>query len=195
MATNKLPSITTLRQLLDYNPDTGAFVWRKKLPEMVEAIRPSTQHRIAKNWNARFSGKPAFINVSVRGYYTGSIGCVRCYAHRVAWAMHYGEWPDGEIDHINGDRLDNRMCNLRVASRAEQMRNLCIQERNATGVIGVWWDDERKKYQAYIKVNGRRVHLGRFDNLDNAKQARATAEARFGYHLNHGRQKVQSAKM
>jgi hypothetical protein len=195
MAKKPLPSPDMLRQLLRYDAETGAFTWREKLPDQVDAAQETTRVRIARNWNARFAGKPAFMNVSLRGYHTGVIERVRHYAHRVAWAMHHGEWPQDEIDHINGDRLDNRMCNLRVASRSDQMKNLGRQARNKTGFLGIWWDEARQNYQAYIRANGRKISLGRFATLDAARQARLDAEERFGFHANHGARPSHSSNM
>lgn len=89
-------------------------------------------------------------------------------AHRLAWAIYYGEWPDGEIDHINRVRGDNRIGNLRIVSREQNMRN-------RSGVAGV--AIERNRWRAYIWTNGRLLHLGMFGCFGRAITARRKAEA------------------
>jgi hypothetical protein len=187
MAAKTLPCPTVLRQLISYDAKTGQFYWKPRNSKTVNHEDIKVCDYIAKNWNTRFANKKAFESVSKRGYNVAVIFNKKHYAHRVAWAMHYGKWPTDEIDHINGDRLDNRIENLREVSRTENSRNLCRQNRNKTGVIGVWWDQSRNKYQAYIRVNGKRHHLGRFDSLEDAAKARECAARDFGFHENHGR--------
>lgn len=107
-------------------------------------------------------------------------------AHRIVWLIATGEWP-GELDHINGDRLDNRLENLRVVTRKQNMKNQQMKKSNTSGVCGVGWDKEAGKWRAYISVNGRVRTIGRFECLSAAAHARRRAEREFGYHKNHGR--------
>ena len=186
MSKKPLVSIALLNEILRLEPERGKLFWRLKTPDMVDSERESTRLRIARNWNARYQGKQAFTNLSLRGYLTGVIQNRRYYAHRVVWALHYGEWPNDQIDHINGNRLDNRIQNLRVATDAENRKNQCVRSDNRTGIAGVWWDQTRQKYQAYINHDGRRIHLGRYESLDDAAAARKEAERQYGYHENHG---------
>lgn len=190
MADKALPSPEVLRQLLTYDPATGRFFWRHRTPDSVQCERESTRVRICKNWNARYSGKETFNTVSARGYYVGSVSCRHFYAHRVAWAMTFGAWPDGEIDHINGDPLDNRIANLRAVGRMENGKNLSVHRRNKTGYHGVWWDKSRGNYQVYITSNQKRKSLGRFTRLEDAIEVRQKAEREAGFHPNHGRAKT-----
>lgn len=88
-------------------------------------------------------------------------------AHRIIFLMFHGYLPK-EIDHINCNRIDNRIENLRPATRSENNRNTRLQTRNKTGYKGVWFDKERNKYQAYIRVNNKRIHLGRFATAEEA---------------------------
>lgn len=169
------PEITPalLRELLRYEPDTGQLFWRERPRSLF------TLDREFRRWNGRYAGKPASYR---RG--TGYLGLFvfrRGFsAHRIAWAMHHDEWPVGDIDHINGDREDNRICNLRDVTRSENCRNAKLSKANKTGAIGVTY--RRGKWRASMHI-----HLGLFDTLEAAVAARKEAEARFGYHPNHGR--------
>jgi HNH endonuclease len=95
-------------------------------------------------------------------------------------------WPDGEIDHINGDRSDNRWENLRDATHAENHRNMRISKRNTSGRVGVSWGKAQQQWQAYISMDGKLLHLGFFGSWDDASSAREAAERHLGFHANHG---------
>jgi len=122
------------------------------------------------------------------GYLVVSINGKQRRSHRVAWELYYGESPSGDIDHINGIRNDNRICNLRIASILENNRNVRMSNRNKSGITGVTWESDRGKWLSYIGVNNKRhLKLGRFDNLLDACCARKSAEIEYNYHENHGR--------
>lgn len=105
------------------------------------------------------------------GYVTITVKGTMVLAHRLAWAMHYGEWPEMCIDHINGCRSDNRICNLREASHLENNRNCKLSSRNTSGYKGVSWREDRGKWRASIRVNGAKVYLGYFKNAEDAYKA------------------------
>lgn len=111
-------------------------------------------------------------------------------AHRVAWALHYGEWPDGQIDHINGDKADNRLDNLRVVTAQGNAKNRPLRSDNTSGHVGVYWVTETKQWMAQIKVDGRQVTIGRYKTFEDAVVARKKAEEVHGYHANHGRRLI-----
>jgi hypothetical protein len=165
MADNHLPPPNELRQLLRYEPETGKLFW---LPRAGDT-------RGERFFNTRFAGKEALTYLS-KGYRVGSINDADAKAHRVAWAIHYGEWPNGFIDHINGDRADNRIANLRVVDHVGNGRNRKAGANNNSGVIGVGWNKRHKKWRASIRHNGELIYLGAFDNMDDAIRARMRAE-------------------
>jgi len=165
-----------LKIVLEYSPDTGVLTWRERQKEMFD--RGQARH----SWNSRWAGKPAF-RLTSSGYMRGSVLGQRLLAHRVAWAIHYGKWPDGFIDHINGVRDDNRIENLRDVSAAENSRNSSTRRDSSSGALGVVWSKARSKWMVRVGE----VFIGYFDDLEEAKKARLDAASRLGYHRNHGR--------
>lgn len=179
MAETNLIAVDILRQLIDYDPETGALKWRQRSLHLFPDLRA------CNSWNARYSGQPALNADKGLGYRSGTVFNIRLLAHRVAFAIHTGQWPTGEIDHINGDKSDNRACNLRDVTRAENQLNRSRRRNNESGVNGV--SRRKNRWTAMIQHNGKRHHLGFFSTRDEAAQARAEAEERFGFHPNHGR--------
>lgn len=178
-------SVELLRQLLAYDPETGVLTWRKRPPSLFDASKYS-QDRAAAAWNSRFAGKPAMNAPDSKGYLNGGIFARTYLTHRVVWAIHYGEWPNVEIDHINHDGTDNRIANLRLVSSAGNKLNLPRRRSNKTGVTGVFFNKQTRKFHAYIKRDGQRRHLGCFGTKDAATAARKSAERELGFHPNHG---------
>ncbi|MCX8289124.1 HNH endonuclease [Enterobacter pseudoroggenkampii] len=101
-------------------------------------------------------------------------------AHRVAWYIMKGEFPSSLIDHINRDKHDNRWCNLRLASKAENNRNTDLRKDNVSGHKGVCWRSGRNKWLVQIGINGKVKHLGNFDDFELA--CLVADEARNKYH-------------
>jgi len=151
-----------VRSILEYDPETGVFKrkWRRD---------------ISKKINTRCVGKLAG-SYNEKGYLRISINDRRYYAHRLAWLIVYGEWPDDDIDHIDGDPNNNRIENLRIATRQENLRNSRLQKNNTTGITGVCWRKDVGKFVARIKIDGNYIHLGYFDTLAEAAAARHAAE-------------------
>lgn len=151
---------------------------------MFESAARSAEWR-CNLFNSAFSGKLALECTSRNGYKSGSIfGCI-CSAHRVIWAMHYGEWPN-QIDHINHDILDNRMQNLRNVRIRDNNKNRPIQANNKTGVCGVSWGKKERRWKAQIGINGTTTLLGCYKDFDEAVKVRKAAEKKHGFHINHG---------
>ena len=183
MAAKALPSPEVLRQLLDYDPETGTLTWRARdVSFFASAKYPS---RRAASWNGRHAGKDAFTCKQHWGHRTGSVLGVFILAHRVAWAIYYGAWPSKDIDHIDGDSSNNRILNLRQATPEENSRNRKLAVTNTSGVMGV--TRAGKKWRAQISHKSRSIDLGRYSRFEDAVVARREAERMLGYHENHGR--------
>lgn len=142
-----------VRHLFDYDPETGIF------------IRKSTGRE--PGWLTQLGYR--VISIGSRG---------RFQAHRLAWLWHYGYWPPNVIDHINHLPADNRIANLRLATRTQNQQNMSLRVDNTSGIAGVWWDQHRNLWVSYIRVNKRRKHLGRFKSFDEAVRVRLEAERR-----------------
>lgn len=138
-----------------------------------------------KAWNSNFADKPALTAFDKYGYKRGAVLGVQVKAHRVIFAMYHGYWPT-EIDHINHNRSDNKISNLRNVSRQQNCRNLSISKNNTSGVIGVYWTKARNIWRAQINTNGKHIHLGYFEDKIDAIAARKEAESKYGFHKNHG---------
>lgn len=113
-----------------------------------------------------------------RRYQRVGIGQRRYYAHRLAWLYVTGSWPTGEIDHVNGNKLDNRFANLRDVTTAVNAQNQgSVRSSNrSSGVLGVF--RKRDKWRAQIRAGGRAVHIGVFDTIDEAALAYQAAKRR-----------------
>lgn len=186
MASREILSQSALRQLLDYNPQTGILTWRVRGPEWFKATQGRTAEHACRLWNSRYAGKEALAHIDAYGYKTGAILGNTCKSHRIVWLLETGTVPT-QIDHINGIRTDNRFVNLRDVSAAENARNLGRTDRNHSGVYGVAWDKRAFKWIAQIGHDGTPVQLGRFDLFWDAVAARQKAEKEMGFHENHGR--------
>jgi hypothetical protein len=125
-----------------------------------------------KGWNEQWAGKPAGSSGSGgEGYSYVTIDLRPCKAHRLAWLLHYGVMPAEYIDHINGDKLDNRIANLRLCTNAENMRNRAAPRSNSSGYKGVYFEAYTKRWKAQITVGGRNTNLGRFPTAEEAHAA------------------------
>ena len=193
MAAKALPSSEVLRQLLRYEPETGKLFW---LPRGVASFDFSHDAvRLAAAWNGRNAGNEAFTCVSQDGYYNGKVFNTTVRAHRVAYAIFYGEWPANHIDHVDGDRLNNRIANLRDVTNAENCLNKAVRASSKTGINGVTWAKRERKWRVKIGVGGKKKEVGLFDDLSSAVIARKSAEKGIGYHPNHSRARAVLAAL
>lgn len=175
---------TVLRDLLEYTPSTGRLTWKRRDPSYFTKGRYSAD-RAAAAWNSKNAGKEAFTALDNHGYRQGRVFDRPVKAHRVIWSLVHGEWPS-EIDHVNGDRSDNRLCNLRCVSHADNQRNQRIRKNSSSGVLGVSRASKSDRWRARIKVDFQEIFLGHFTTFDEAVAARREAERRFSFHENHG---------
>ncbi len=176
--TNPLLSKEELDKLLRYEKSTGLLYWRKRTEDMFEDTGGHSPAHTCRKWNARFAGKEALTKVN-KGYRCGHLWSKPVLAHRVIWKMATGEDPI-EVDHIDGDRLNNRLSNLRNVSVADNRRNAAKRSDNKSGVNGVFWNNSKKCWTVVINV-------GSFSDFDQAVAARKAAETQLGFHANHGR--------
>lgn len=116
------------------------------------------------------------------GYVVITADNQRYMAHRLAWFYVHGVWPAGDLDHINQDKSDNRISNLRVATRKQNMQNVSRHKRNTSGYKGVAWHSQRNKWRAYIVDEYRQIYLGLFDTKEAAAAARLKAERQYHTH-------------
>lgn len=156
---NFLPEAEVLNLLLSYDPSTGLLIWRH---------------------NCLPFGTPR------KGYVAGVIDGKRYYAHRLIYKMMTGREPSAVIDHVDGNRSNNAWFNIRSCDSSTNSRNLSMPTHNTTGRVGVS-RDPNGRFRAHICINKRRITLGRFDTFEAAASARSAAEAKYGFHKNHGR--------
>lgn len=180
MAKRQLPSVDVLRQLLRYEPETGKLFWKSRGTEW---FPPGTN---PNSWNKRLAGKEAAFD-SGQGYYRITVFRVGVGAHRVAWALAHCEWPGGPIDHINGDRRDNRLINLRLSTIAENNRNCRRRRDNSSGMAGVYFCNTFNRWKAEARLNGKKITLGSFSTRDDAIAARIKANEYLPFSMRHGK--------
>ena len=151
-----------LLESLTYDPEKGLIFW--------------------------LSGRRAFFSKHPKGYLMGTFKGKKYLAHRVLWLLHHKQWPKGQIDHIDGDRCNNSLSNLRDIPKADNDRNRGKNCNNSSGATGVHWDKRVKKWQVRITDSkGKRRTLATLQDFEAAVQLRKTWERQEGYHKNHGR--------
>lgn len=168
-----------LRELLEYDPETGILYWKRR------GMSYFKSPRIAKAWNTRYAGQEAG-SIDTAGYISLSIMGTYIRGHRAAWAIHYGVFPD-HCDHDDGCRSNNRLLNLNDVTKGGNQKNQKRSAKNTTGATGVYRHGER--WTAQITSGGVTIHLGVFNSFEAARDARKTAGAELGFNPNHGRHK------
>lgn len=171
---------TEISELLRYEPDTGRLFWMNR-PRLKCA-----DERSWKIWNTKHEGKEAFTGRTSSGYLSGRIFNKTYLAHRVCWLLATGDWPVEDIDHINGDRSDNRFVNLRSVSRTGNNRNRRRSSNNTSGVTGVSWHFASSSWHATIGVGKKQVSLGYYKTVEAAEVARISANIKHGFSARHG---------
>jgi hypothetical protein len=143
----------TIIQKVSYCPETGVLTWK----------------------SGRFAGKPAG-SVNTHGYRYVKISGKVYKCHRIAMLFQLGRWPS-IVDHINGNRLDNRIANLREVTQSQNRMNAATRSDSVSGRCGVKWKKHAAKWRAEIKIEGKAMHLGYFDSMADAIAARQSAES------------------
>lgn len=137
-----------------------------------------------KAWNNLYSGKEAFTYTNKIGYKCGTILYKSYLAHRVIWALEKGYWAE-TVDHIDRNRSNNRLYNLREVTRSQNSANTVSRKGSYSKYIGVCWDKERQKWHASVTKNGTKIHAGRFLTETEAAIARdVLAKKIHGEHCN-----------
>jgi len=165
-----------LSSIIDYNPCTGDFFWKRR----------TGNNRSDNVFNSRYAGKKAgYINTSsksVTEYMQITIHGRGYKAHRLAFIIMTGSAPK-EVDHIDHNGKNNKWSNLRASNSFDNSKNLPMQKSNKSGCIGVNWHKAAKKWQARaVNDNGKRIDLGRYDNIEDAIRARKEHEVKFKYY-------------
>lgn len=147
-------TLARVKELLKYDPTSGAFTWRKSLQGPVKAGDV-----------AGFKRSDGYIRIKLDGQ--------TVWAHRLAWFVSTEDWPSGAIDHINGDPSDNRICNLRDVSPRTNSENVVKARARKNGglLLGAHWSKTWKRWKSSICVNGKHLHIGWFDTEEQAHAA------------------------
>lgn len=156
MKPRSAPDINVITEHLSYDPDTGIFIRLKS------KTRPDSV------------GKTAGY-ISKEGYVVISIGNMSYKAHRLAWLITYGEWPDEDIDHSDRNKSNNRITNLRKATRSMNCANVGIRSHNTSGYRGVSFNAQWGRWFAQIIVGGEKKFLGYFESPEKASEAYTSA--------------------
>ena len=180
MSPNSLPPVDQLRQLFIYEPDTGRLIWRERPREMFKTASEF------KRWNNRHAGKDAGgVSAKPSGYQQIQVRLngKLWMAHRIAFAIYHGREPWPEIDHIDRNPINNRIDNLREASRSlNEWNKTDPRKNNNSGYLGVTWNKQREKWEAFIGIGGKQKHLGYHATPEQARAAYLAAKAK--YHPN-----------
>jgi len=161
-----LPPLEELKEFLDYNPDTGIFTWIKKLNRRMKDRLVGREAGVMNSWTY-------YIQIRFKG--------IDYRAHRLAYYMHHGIDPlEKLVDHIDGDKSNNKINNLRLATKSQNGANrVNLPSNNTSGAIGVCWDKKPKMWKALIMINGKAKHLGYFINKEDAIKARKEGEIKY----------------
>lgn len=150
-----------LREVLCYDSETGVFT-----------------HRVTRSSRA-VQGRVAGTTEKQRGYVRIRIDQKDYWAHTLAHLYVTGDWPEEDVDHVNGHKGDNRWENIRKASRSQNNANMGIPRHNTSGVKGVAWDRAKGMWRAQIKVSRKQIWLGYFRDIEDAKAAYAAAAHKY----------------
>lgn len=184
----------TIRSLLLYDPGTGKLTWERREPSMfIDHGGHSPEHQCSR-WNGSFALTEAFTCLTNTGYKHGRIFGKGYLAHRVIWALWNGEWPNTDIDHRDRDKTNNRIDNLRLATKSLNGANMSHIQGGTSRFRGVCWSKVAKKWISYITHQQKRHYLGTFiDEVQAARAYDAAAKKAFGPFANLNFQEKEHA--
>lgn len=184
MKFRELPPVERLTLLLEADFENGTLRWKMRGPETFEAVGTRSPDWASAHWNSKNGGKIAG-SQREHGYHMTMVDGVHFMSHRLIWKMAYGTDPV-EIDHIDHDRVNNRLENLREVTHLVNSRNLSLYKSNKSGVPGVSYHNRDGVWQARIGIQMQEVQLGNFKTKDEAIAARMAAQIVLDFHPNHG---------
>lgn len=189
MKTKPIPDTDYLHECFRY--EDGSLWWKQRPEEHFKTGGKTSRSSLCHKWNARYAGKQAFTAIEKRddgrpGYYVGRIGDIGYKAHRIIYKMFHGTEPEN-IDHLNGNPLDNRIENLASATIQENARNMRRRTTSIGRVPGVRYREDKGRWAARIRVSYKEIFLGYFDTKEQAISARRDAEVQHGFSQNHMR--------
>lgn len=147
-----------VKERYSYNSETGDIISRRT-------------GNVVKTYRTDGRSRTSYITIAIKRR--------PVFAHRLAWALHYGEWPDGQIDHIDRDGTNNRISNLRIVDWVQNARNQRPPITSKSGVCGVIWAKHKNKWKAQVGVGGRQFFLGYYRTLEEAVRARKAGEEKY----------------
>ena len=179
-----------VQECFDYDCKNGMLIWRerpvshfKRLSEWKRCNARYARTEAGTNWK---SGRNTYRKIRVNG--------LEYLAHRLAWLAYYGKWPDGELDHIDGNGLNNAINNLRDVTPTLNRRNTKMYSHNSSGINGVYWSKNDYRWVANISLNGRTHYLGSFKTIEEASMARKTAQKECSFTDRHGLPSVKTTQ-
>lgn len=176
----------TVRELLDYKENNGDVFWLKRDVKWFNETPKRTAQASCNIWNVKHAG--TFAGVETNKYFATCIQAIRYKTHRLIWLWVTGEHAMGEIDHKNGNSLDNSWKNLRVVSHQENSKNRKVPSNNTSGFMGVSWHIHEEKWIAYgNNSEGKYVRIGAFDTKEEAYSARLEFLKQESYYALHGK--------
>ncbi len=180
MPSRQTISVDALRRIMRYDEDSGKLFWLTRTEDMFTATASRSSLHLCRWWNSKNAGKEAVSGTTAAGYLRSTVQGRDILAHRAAWALFFGEWPTAILDHINGDRSDNRMANLRQVSASESRQNVRHERGAASRFKGVHADG-RGRWRSSIMKDGSKTHIGMFScEVEAAKAYDAKAREIFG---------------
>lgn len=174
-----LPSIDYLKECFSYDKELGVLYWNER------PISHFKNNMVRNSFNGRYAGCVAG-SIEREGYVVVRLNKSNYKAHRIIMAMQ-GEDQSLEVDHIDGDRSNNKLTNLRTCSISENGFNRRYQSNNRSGTKGVYWLESENRWRVVIGYHGSKIYIGQFSDLEEAREAAASARDMYhGEFSNHG---------